>query len=153
MHCCVHVVERIVCCFTSCPTPPVAYTHLHSPTLTPPPQRNSHTELKTTNHKTLFAVFDHIITGDEVTRGKPDPELFTKAAAGFVHNPPSSPAACLVFEDAPSGVQAAKRAGMGVVMVPDDNLAPEMRDGADEVLTSLVDFSPESWGLPPYDTT
>ncbi len=96
-------------------------------------------------------MFDHIITGDEVTRGKPDPELFNKAAAGFTNNPLSSPAACLVFEDAPSGVQAAKRAGMGVVMVPDDNLAAELREGADEVLISLVDFVPEAWGLPPFD--
>lgn len=105
-------------------------------------------ELKTTQHAALFSLFHHIITGDEVSKGKPDPELFQRAAAGF--SPPPPPGACLVFEDAPSGVQAALRAGMSVVMVPDPQLGPLLREGATEVLGSLEEFVPEAWGLPPF---
>lgn len=84
-----------------------------------------------------------------MSKGKPDPELFQKAAAGF--SPPPSPEACLVFEDAPSGVQAAVRAGMSVVMVPDAQLDPALHAGAHQVLTSLEQFDPEAWGLPPFE--
>ena len=48
-----------------------------------------------------------VVTGDDVTRGKPDPEIFQLAAQrlGF------SPADCLVVEDAPAGIQAARAGG------------------------------------------
>lgn len=74
----------------------------------------------------------------------------------------------LVFEDAVPGVQAAKRAGMSgqsstlgwrnllksrqAVWVPDPNLLALGLDNvvADQVLSSLEEFKPEEWGLPPY---
>lgn len=56
----------------------------------------------------------------------------------------------MVFEDAPSGVTAAKRAGMQVVLVPDEKLAIEERENADLVIDSLLDFKPEKFGLPPF---
>jgi len=64
------------------------------------------------------------ITGDMVKKGKPDPEGYLRGATelGF------SPADCLVFEDAPPGVAAARAAGMRVVGVltthPPDALSP-----------------------------
>lgn len=68
---------------------------------------------KTTNHGALFSLFTHKVTGDEVNHGKPHPEIFLTAASRFA--PPAQPGrACLVFEDAPAGVQAAVAAGMSV---------------------------------------
>jgi mannitol-1-/sugar-/sorbitol-6-phosphatase len=52
-----------------------------------------------------------LVTSDDVTRGKPDPEPYLKGAArlGF------SPEECLVIEDAPAGIHAAHAAGMTVI--------------------------------------
>ena len=55
--------------------------------------------------------FDAIIDGTKITKSKPDPEVFLKGAAELGY----APAACLVFEDAVAGVEAAKRAGMRAV--------------------------------------
>lgn len=55
------------------------------------------------------------VTGESVTRGKPDPETYLLAAQRLGINP----AHCLVFEDAPAGIAAAIAAGMAAVAVPD----------------------------------
>lgn len=59
--------------------------------------------------------FDGIVCGDMVSRSKPDPEIYLRACelAGV------EPGEAVAFEDAPAGVEAAYRAGMKVVMVPD----------------------------------
>jgi HAD superfamily hydrolase (TIGR01509 family) len=53
-------------------------------------------------------------TADDVARTKPDPALFLSAAAGLG----LPPGACLVFEDSPNGILAARAAGCPVVAVP-----------------------------------
>jgi HAD superfamily hydrolase (TIGR01509 family) len=58
-------------------------------------------------------VFDTIVCGDDVERGKPDPEPYLLAANRLG----VAPQACLVFEDAPEGIRAALAAGMTVVDV------------------------------------
>ena len=58
----------------------------------------------------------------------------------------------LVIEDAPNGVIAGIRAGMQVLMVPDPEVPEEFTKDATLVLKSLVDFNPEDFGLPGYET-
>jgi beta-phosphoglucomutase-like phosphatase (HAD superfamily) len=61
----------------------------------------------------LADAFDVIVGAADVTKGKPNPEVFLTSAARL-EVPPSS---VLVFEDAPLGIDAARAAGMGVVGV------------------------------------
>jgi HAD superfamily hydrolase (TIGR01509 family) len=63
----------------------------------------------------LLDRFSVVVGGDQIRRGKPDPEIFLKVADTLAHRPEH----CLVFEDAHSGVRAARAAGMSVVLVPD----------------------------------
>jgi HAD superfamily hydrolase (TIGR01509 family) len=62
----------------------------------------------------LAGLFDAEVTGDEVERGKPAPDIFLRAAERLG----VEPAVCLVLEDAPAGVQAAAAAGMRAICVP-----------------------------------
>jgi len=55
--------------------------------------------------------FEAAVAGDEVTRCKPDPEIYLTAAAKLGLKAEE----CIVFEDAEAGIEAAKRAGMKVV--------------------------------------
>jgi beta-phosphoglucomutase len=61
----------------------------------------------------LGAYFGTVVSAEDVTRGKPDPQVFLAAAAKLK----AEPAACVVVEDAPAGTEAARRAGMRVVGV------------------------------------
>lgn len=61
----------------------------------------------------LDRYFDKIVTADDVTRSKPDPETFLKCAE-LINVPP---AFCQVFEDGGAGLEAARRAGMIVTDV------------------------------------
>jgi len=84
----------------------------------------------------LYAQFDTIVTGDMVTHGKPDPEIYLKAAAALG----VPPAQCLAIEDAPKGVQAAHRAGMAVVAVDTPYTAALAIPEAVVRLHSLAEF-------------
>ena len=59
----------------------------------------------------LLRYFDVVVTSDDVMLGKPDPEVWTQAARRLR----VAPTACVVFEDALVGVQAARSAGMRVI--------------------------------------
>ena len=56
-----------------------------------------------------------LVTGDMVEKGKPDPEIFVRAA-GTLTLPPEN---CLVLEDSPHGILAAHKAGCLPMMIPD----------------------------------
>ena len=75
--------------------------------------------------KTLRAVgisdwFDEVVTADDVTEGKPAPEVFLTAARRLGVDP----AKCLALDDAPAGILAARRAGMQVIAVPSPLASP-----------------------------
>ena len=87
----------------------------------------------------LRGMFEVEVTGDDVTRGKPAPDLFLKAAQGLGVDP----ANCVVFEDAPAGIAAAVNAGMRAVAVPNSH-SKQMTFPVqpDAVLDSLRDAIP-----------
>ncbi|KAI0645778.1 HAD-like protein [Trametes meyenii] len=135
-------------------------------------------ELKSSHLGALFGAFEgRVVCADDGLvrpgRGKPHPDIFLVAAERFLkrkvgegevaeghvdEEEVAERAKGLVFEDAIPGVQAAKRAGMKVVWVPDANLltiggeAAPIVERPDLQLKSLEEFVPEEWGLPPYDT-
>jgi HAD superfamily hydrolase (TIGR01509 family) len=66
--------------------------------------------------------FSGIVCGDQVSRNKPDPEIYLKAADAIR----VAPEDCLVLEDSPYGIMAAVAAGMRAIVVP-DLIKPEPR--------------------------
>ncbi|MGW0656244.1 HAD family hydrolase [Streptomyces umbrinus] len=72
-----------------------------------------------------------LIAADDITRGKPDPEPFLLAARRLGVDP----ARCVVFEDAPAGLQAGRSAGMTTVALTTTHQADELH--ADVVVTDL----------------
>jgi sugar-phosphatase len=74
-----------------------------------------------------------LVSGDDIERGKPNPDPYL-AAAEAMGVPPDS---CIVFEDAPSGIEAAKRAGMTVIGLA-TTFPPEVIDAADAIARDLT---------------
>jgi beta-phosphoglucomutase len=79
------------------------------------------------------------VTGKEVTHGKPHPEVFLKAAAKLG----LEPRCCAVVEDAPAGVEAARRAGMAAIALTGTADRDSLADHAHLVVDSLRELSPK----------
>lgn len=84
--------------------------------------------------------FAAMATSEDVTKGKPDPQVFL-VAASKIQMPPSR---CVVFEDALVGIQAGKAAGMKVVAVTTTNTAAALHE-ADLVVDRLDEIPPATW--------
>ncbi len=82
----------------------------------------------------LNGTFEAIVCGDDVTHSKPHPEIYLTAAQRLG----VPPAECLAIEDAPAGVEAAKRAGMRCLAVT-NSVAGEQLQRADLIVGSLAD--------------
>jgi pseudouridine-5'-monophosphatase len=84
-------------------------------------------------------LFDTIACSDDpgVVSAKPAPDIFLAAARGLG----ASPERCLVFEDTPKGVAAARAAGMEVIAVIDPMMGGEDFSGALRVVRSLEEIS------------
>jgi beta-phosphoglucomutase family hydrolase len=80
--------------------------------------------------------FKTVITGHDVTEGKPSPQVFLKAAQELGVNPANS----IVFEDAVAGVKAAKSAGMHCVAITSTHPREKLKE-ADLVVDSLEEVS------------
>lgn len=85
------------------------------------------------NNTGLTPYFDAIIDGTKTAQAKPDPEVFTMGARELG----ARPDACVVFEDAEAGIEAAVRAGMRSVGIG----SPETLGRANIVLPSLEGFT------------
>ena len=87
----------------------------------------------------LIHNFDAIICGDEVENGKPEPEIFIKAAQRLG----LAPEECLVLEDSPYGVLAAWKCGAKPVLIPDRIQPPAVIEAiVYRKLSSLMEVIP-----------
>ncbi len=87
----------------------------------------------------LTAFFEAVITGEEVEHGKPHPDIYLRAAMKLR----LTADACLVIEDALSGIAAAKAAKMRVAAIPDRRFVDprDYEKEADYLLGSLSEIS------------
>ncbi len=86
----------------------------------------------------LRKFFQAVVTGDQVTAGKPDPALF-RLASKKLGVPPSE---TLVFEDSVSGVEAAKVAGMKCIGIAANGLIPKLVNaGAIQIIPNYINLS------------
>ena len=92
----------------------------------------------------LTDLFAAMVTGDEVSRGKPEPDIYLEAARKLG----VQPSACVALEDSEAGILAIQRAGMTGILVPHWPASPRAVQaafrvvdtlyGAQEVLASLI---------------
>ena len=83
--------------------------------------------------------FDEIIDDTMVSKGKPDPEVYLKAAAAVNFNPSN----CIVFEDSLSGIKAAGNAGTKVVGVATTHDESELKN-VDLVVSNFESITPDN---------
>jgi beta-phosphoglucomutase len=86
-----------------------------------------------------FQLFDAVVTRVDVTRGKPDPQVFQIAGERLG----GEPSECVVVEDAPAGIEAANRAGMASVALTGTATRGELAH-ARLVVDSLRELTPEA---------
>jgi mannitol-1-/sugar-/sorbitol-6-phosphatase len=86
---------------------------------------------------------DVLVTAEDVSNGKPDPEPYRRGAELLKANP----ADCVVFEDAPAGIRSAHAAGIKVISMPSTYPASELHE-ADVIIPSLgsIKVSPDGAG-------
>lgn len=87
----------------------------------------------------IAASFTHRISGEEMERGKPAPDIFLNAAELLN----VSPAGCVVIEDSLNGVAAAKAAGMSCIGYRNVNSGQQDLSKADIVVDSIRDITVE----------
>ena len=79
--------------------------------------------------------FNAVVSGDDVVKGKPDPDPYLKALEYLGADPEN----CIVFENAPYGVEAAKKAGIYCVGIP-TYVDPQLLKMADKVLRNHLNL-------------
>lgn len=87
----------------------------------------------------LLHYFDSIVDGNNVTKAKPDPEVFLLAAKQLSVNPKD----CIVFEDAVAGIQAANRAEMISIGIGDKEVLSEAEYNFMDFTEINIDFIKE----------
>ena len=85
----------------------------------------------------LTGAFDAVLGGDDVSRGKPEPDIYLKAAAAL-GRPPEQ---CIAIEDSPIGIAAAVASGAYTIAVRTEYTRNLDVSRANEVLETLEDFN------------
>jgi len=100
-------------------------------------------DIKMSYHPQLLKPMKAIVTGDDpsVRSGKPAPDIFLEAARRLG----AEPHHCVVFEDSPHGITAARAAGMYAVAIPDSRLPGNDFSSANQCISSLAEFSLDSF--------
>jgi HAD superfamily hydrolase (TIGR01509 family) len=82
-----------------------------------------------------------LVSSDEVSHGKPDPDVYLRACARL----DAEPARAAAVEDSTNGIRAAAAAGLAVIAIPNKEFPPpqEVVSLAREVLTSIADLTVE----------
>jgi pseudouridine-5'-monophosphatase len=101
--------------------------------------------IKAVPHRAWLAIFGAAVCGDDprVARPKPAPDIFLAAARDLG----VAPADCLVFEDSPFGVEAARAAGMQVIALPDPAMDRARYAHADAIVASFAELAPDELGF------
>jgi len=101
--------------------------------------------LKAAAHRAWLGIFGATVCGDDprVARAKPAPDIFLAAA----HDLGAAPETCLVFEDSPFGVEAARAAGMQVIALPDPAMDRARYASADAVVAGFADLTLDRLGF------
>ncbi|MFE5317438.1 HAD family hydrolase [Paenibacillus sp. NPDC056579] len=81
--------------------------------------------------------FDCVVSGEEVPKGKPEPDVFLKAAE-LLNKPPHS---CVVIEDSRNGTRAAKSAGMKCIGFQNVNSGEQDLSAADKIVHSMREIT------------
>lgn len=94
------------------------------------------TEIKKILPRKIESLFDTIVAGNDVKNGKPHPEPYLRAAK----NLSTAPSECVVVENAPFGIQSAKRAGMFCIAIT-TSLPKEYLKEADLAVSELSEIT------------
>jgi beta-phosphoglucomutase len=92
-------------------------------------------QLKLSVPERFLKQFDALVTGDQVSRGKPDPEPYLRGAQELG----MGPAECMAIENSPLGVQSAKQAGIYCIAIC-STVGRDILIEADEILERFEDL-------------
>ncbi len=90
------------------------------------------------HHLNIADYFEVKVTGNQISKGKPDPETYLKVAELLQ----LSPDECVVLEDAQTGIQSAKAAGAWCIAIESAGVIKQDTSEADAVVVSLLEVTP-----------
>lgn len=88
----------------------------------------------------IASFFDTVVCAEDITRSKPDPEIFLKAARELGIDP----AECVVIEDSKLGIEAASKAGMKRIGYCNPNSGDQDLSKADLIISDFSQFTPRN---------
>ncbi|MCX7771590.1 MAG: HAD family phosphatase [Clostridia bacterium] len=84
----------------------------------------------------IYSYFDALMTGDDISKSKPDPEIYIKAAKAL----DVEPGECVAIEDACLGIKSAKGAGLNCIAFQNPNSGNQDTTQADYVVSSIIEI-------------